>query len=86
MNGLYEGFIMTRADAISTLSNITNCLSQAIYDAAEDENPDAVCKYATVYTTAQAALLKLMREEMQELSDLQNKIDKTKEREETDHE
>ncbi len=85
-NGFFEAYCLARADVISTLSNITNGLSQPIFDAAEDGNPEILCKLAAAYIPAQAALLQLMKEEMQALSDLQDAIDEMKESEVNDHE
>lgn len=84
-NGFFETYCLARADVISTLSNITNGLSQPIFDAAEDDDPETLCRLAAAYIPAQATLLQLMKEEMQELSDLQDKIDEMKESEVHDH-
>ena len=86
MNGFFETYCLTRADVIATLSNITRALSQAIFDAAEDGDTETVCKLAQTYTPAQAALLRLMKEEMQEMGNLQEQIEKFKESEDSDHE
>ncbi len=86
MNGFFETYCLTRADVISTLSNITTALSTAIFSAAEDEDTETVCRLAQTYTPAQDALLRLMKEEMQEMGELQEKIKQFKESEDSDHE
>ena len=85
-NGFFETYCLARADVISCLTNITKGLSQPIFDAAEDGDTETLCRLAAAYIPAQSAMLRLMKEEMRELSDLQDKIDEMKESEVHDHE
>ena len=71
-NRFFETYCLARADVISCLSNITKGLSQPIFDAAEDDETETLCRLAAAYIPAQAAMLQLMKEEMQDLSDLQD--------------